>query len=95
MTEDEIRRVVADVLAEQHRKNGTDEVVLRTVAAILTTFGMDDDDRQELKRDFQWLRRWRISVEQAGGFTVRAIVTVVISGFIGALWLGFKIMVGK
>jgi len=95
VTEADIRRVVADVLAEQSRKSTTDEVVLKTVAAILTTFGMDDDDRMELRADFQHLRRWRKSVEQAGSFTMRAAITVVVSGLLGALWLGFKVMTGK
>ncbi len=95
MTEAEIRRVVADVLAEQHKANITDEVVLKTVAAILTTFGLDDDDRLEFKADFQHLRRWRKSVEQASSFTVRAMITVIVGGVLGALWLGFKVMMGK
>jgi hypothetical protein len=95
MNESDVRQVVADVLAEQHRKNATDEVVLKTVAAILTSFGMDDDERLEVKADFQFVRRFRKSSEQVQGFAWKAAVTVVITGILGALWLGFKVLVGK
>ncbi len=95
MTEDEIRRVVADVLAEQHRKHGTDEVVLKTIAAILTSFGINDDERHEMRADFQHLRRWRKSAEQVQGFAWRAAIGVLVTGFMGAFWLGFKVMAGK
>ena len=97
MTPAEIKAVVAEVLAEQQaaRQSNMDEAMLKTVAAILTSFGIDDDDREELRADFSHLRRWRKSVEQAQGFTVKAVITVLVSGFLGALWLGFKATLGK
>jgi hypothetical protein len=36
----------------------------------------------EMRADFQHLRRWRKSVEQA-------------QSYIGAVWLGIKVMLGK
>jgi hypothetical protein len=71
-----------------------DEVALRTIATILTSFGIEEDDAKELRADFQHLRRWRKSVEQAQSYTFKAVVTVV-TGFVGAVWLGFKVMLGK
>jgi hypothetical protein len=47
----------------------------------------------ELRADFQHLRRWRKSVEQAQSFTFKAAITV--TGFVGAVWLGVKVMLGK
>jgi PBSX family phage terminase large subunit len=50
---------------------------------------------QELRADFQHLRRWRKSVEQAQSYTFKAVITVIVTGFVGAVWLGVKVMLGK
>jgi phage terminase large subunit len=49
----------------------------------------------ELRSDFQHLRRWRKSVEQAQSYTFKAVITVIVAGFVGAVWLGIKVMLGK
>ena len=49
----------------------------------------------ELRADFQHLRRWRKSVEQAQSYTFKAVITVIVTGFVGAVWLGIKVMLGK
>jgi PBSX family phage terminase large subunit len=49
----------------------------------------------ELRADFQHLRRWRKSVEQAQSYTFKAVITIIVTGFVGAVWLGFKVMLGK
>jgi hypothetical protein len=97
MTPDEIKGVVQDVLAEQKLLNpgDIDEVVLKTIASILTSFGIEEDDRREIKADFQHLRRWRKSVEQAQSYTFKAVITVIATGFVGAVWLGIKTALGK
>lgn len=97
MTEQEVTEIVAKVLAEQKRlhNNEVDEVVLRTIATILTSFGIEEEDRAEIRADFIHLRRWRKSVEQASGYGLKAIVTVIVGGVIGAFWLGFKTMIAK
>ncbi len=96
MDSHDVRAIVAEVLAEQKRlhNNEVDEVVLKTIATILP-FGIEEEDRAELRADFVHLRRWRKSVEQAQGYGLKAIVTVIISGVIGAFWLGFKTMLSK
>jgi phage terminase large subunit len=50
---------------------------------------------QEMRADFQHLRRWRKSVEQAQSYTFKAVITVIVTGLVGAVWLGIKIMLGK
>lgn len=97
MTEQEVTEIVAKVLAEQKRlhNNDVDEVVLRTIATILTSFGIEEEDRAEIRADFIHLRRWRKSVEQAQSYGLRAIVTVIVGGVIGAFWLGIRTMLGK
>lgn len=93
----DIRAIVSEVLAEQKRLHSTDvdEVVLKTIATILTSFGIEEEDRIELRADFVHLRKWRKSVEQAQGLTFKVVITAIISGVVGAFWLGFKAMLGK
>lgn len=96
MTPDEIKEVIHDVLKEQRLyEPDIDKVALKTIATLLTSFGIEEDDRLELRADFQHLRRWRKSVEQAQSYTFKAIITVIVTGFLGALWLGVKTMMGK
>lgn len=95
--EDEIKAIVAETLAEQHRlqQESIDAIVLKAVASVLASFGIEDDDRKELRADFQHLRRWRKSVEQAQSYTFKAVITVIATGLMGAVWLGVKVVLGK
>jgi hypothetical protein len=97
MTADEIRLIVSTVLEEESVRRGAavDEVVLKAVATILTSFGIEEDDRKELQADFVHLRKWRKSVEQAQGITFKIAVTAIVGGLLGALWLGIKAALGK
>jgi hypothetical protein len=97
MADDEIRAIVAETLAEQHRlqQDSIDAIVLKTVASVLASFGIEDDDRKELRADFQHLRRWRTSVEQAQSYTFKAVITVLATGLMGAVWLGVKVVLSK
>jgi ABC-type transporter Mla maintaining outer membrane lipid asymmetry permease subunit MlaE len=49
----------------------------------------------EIRADFQHLRHWRRSVEQAQSYTFKAVITVIVTGFVGAVWLGIKATLGK
>jgi hypothetical protein len=97
MADDDIRAIVVETLAEQSRlqQNSIDAIVLKAVASVLASFGIEDDDRKELKADLQHLRRWRKSVEQAQSYTFKAVITVIASGLMGAVWLGVKVVLSK
>jgi len=92
-----MRAIVAETLAEQHRlqQDSIDAIVLKAVASVLASFGIEDDDRKEVRADFQHLRRWRKSVEQAQSYTVKAVITVIATGLMGAVWLGVKVVLSK
>jgi hypothetical protein len=34
-------------------------------------------------------------VEQAQSYTFKAVITVIVTGFVGAVWLGIKATLGK
>lgn len=93
----DVRAIILETLAEQRRSHhdDIDAVVEKTVARTLASFGVDNEDRGELRADFQHLRRWRRSVEQAQSYTFKAVITVIATGFVGAVWLGIKAMLGK
>jgi hypothetical protein len=95
--DEDIRAIVAETLAEQQKlhHDDIDAVVFRAIATILTSFGIEEEDRKELRVDFQHLRRWRKSVEQAQSYTFKAVITVIVAGLVGAVWLGVKVMLGK
>ena len=95
--DDDVKAIVAETLAEQQRLNrdDVDAIVLRAVATTLTSFGIEEEDRRELRADLQHLRRWRKSVEQVQSYTFKAVVTVIVTGFVGAVWLGVKVVLGK
>ena len=92
----DIRAIVVETLAEQQRlrHEDIDAVVLKAIEATLVSFGIDED-RKEVRADFQHLRRWRRSVEQAQSYTFKAVITVIATGFVGAVWLGIKATLGK
>ena len=93
----DVRAIVVETLAEQQRlhRDDIDAVVLKSVATVLTSFGIEEEDRKELRADLQHLRRWRRSVEQAQSYTFKAVITVIVTGFVGAVWLGIKATLGK
>lgn len=97
ISEDTIRAIVAETLGEQQRLHTSDidAVVDRAITTVLASFGIDEEDKRELRADFQHLRRWRRSVEQAQGFTFKAVISIIVAGFLGAVWLGIKAMLGK
>lgn len=93
----EIKAIVAETLAEQQRlhNDDIDSVVLKTLSTILTSFGIEEEDRKELKADFVHLRKWRKSVDAATTLTFKVIVGTIVTGFLAALWVGLKAMLGK
>jgi hypothetical protein len=95
--DDDIRAIVTQTLAEHQRvsRDDIDAIVLRAVATTLTSFGIEEEDRKELRADLQHLRSWRKSVEQVQSYTFKAVVTVVVTGLVGAAWLGIKLILSK
>lgn len=97
MHEADVKTIVMETLIEHERvrRSDIDTIVVKTIATILTSFGIEEGDRNELRADFQHLRRWRKSVEQAQSYTFKAVITIIASGLVGAVWLGIKATLGK
>jgi hypothetical protein len=92
LTAEEIRLIVREVMAEERAAHAQerDAAQLTLVSAILTGFGINDDDRKDIREDFAYLRRWRQTSEkiQHGGWI--GIMTLLVSGLGAALFLGIK-----
>jgi hypothetical protein len=97
LRDEDVKAIVAETLAEQQRlqREEIDGIVFKAIATTLTSFGIEEGDRRELRADLQHLRRWRKSVEQAQSFTFKAVITVIVTGLVGAVWLGIKMMLAK
>ena len=63
-------------------------VVLKTVATILASFGIEDEDRKRPATAFIIFRGMQ-------SYTFKAVITVIVTGFVGAVWLGIKATLGK
>jgi hypothetical protein len=94
---DDIKAIVSETLAAQQTfvRDDIDAIVLRAIGTTLASFGIEGDDRKEVRADLQHLRRWRKSVEQAQSYTFKAVITVIVTGFVGAVWLGVKLVLGR
>lgn len=71
------------------------DIVSETVKQTLTAFGMDVEKPIEMQRDFQHLRDWRESVSAIKRRGAFAVVTVLVSGTLGALWIGLQHMMQR
>jgi hypothetical protein len=93
-TDEEIRKVVAETLAAQraHRDEVLEEIIKRAISQALSAIGLDIRDQQAIRNDMMHLRNWRKSVEQVHSYTVKTVITVIVGGICGALWLGFKVL---
>ena len=102
MTPAEVRALVREVLNEQESRfeRVEDAAVQRSMRATLTALGIivsPDASQDELHKKLSEFQenirhtdKWRKSVaqvERAGWF---AVVGVLVSGFAGFIWLGFK-----
>ena len=70
-------------------------IVIKAVEATLSHLGIDPEDHKEFREDFNHLRRWRKSVEQAQSYTFKVVITTIVGGLLGALWLGIQMKLGK
>jgi hypothetical protein len=69
--------------------------IRQTLDARLSALGFEESDRKELQADLRHLRVLRRRDEQVDGFVLKAIITSVLTGFVGALWLTLRTAIGR
>ena len=70
-------------------------VIAETVNETLTKIGIEHDDPVEMQKDMAHLRSWRKSVAEVQTKSMITVLTIIIAGTLGAIWLGFKATLGK
>lgn len=66
------------------------QIVERAIDSAFDRLGFD----HETPADMRHIRRWRLSTEKAVSVTFLTAIGILTTGFLGALWLGFKSMMG-
>lgn len=87
LTKDDIRLIITEVLDQARPRR---EVIRETVHETLIELGVDYEEPMEMQKDFQHLREWRITMEQAKSKSVMATVGFLIAGLVALIWLGIK-----
>lgn len=90
----ELARIEAQRVADE-RDARIAVLVSTAVRETLIQLGVSTAEPIELQKDFAHLRKWRMAVDGASAKAAGAALTVIVTGTIGALWLGFKTIVGK
>jgi hypothetical protein len=67
-------------------------LVRQTVSETLISLGIDHNDPIEMQADFRHLREWRRSVNSVKRYGFMTAVGVVITGLLGAIWVGLRSM---
>ncbi len=81
--------------SREEMKEIADEAAERALSRFFLALGVDASRPEaimEMQRDFQHLRSWRKSVDAVQAHSLKAAVTVIVTGFVGWLLVvvGFK-----
>ncbi len=101
LSQDELKVLIRDAIRAYDQssprltRDDIESVVQDTVAQMMTGMGLDHNNPLEIQQDFARLREWRLAAEKIKTKSMMVILGIVIAGGAAALWVGFKIMVGK
>jgi len=70
-------------------------VVHEAVNHTLVSLGFDIEEPKEMRKDMTHLRTWRETTESVKNKTTLAIVGILVSGILAAIWVGIKELVHK
>ena len=81
----ELRAEVVTLTREELRG-----IVTEAIQEAFQQIGLDSHDPLEVQRDMAHLRKWREAVDAAGSASFKTVVTTLILGGLGLLWVGFQ-----
>jgi len=87
LTKEDIRTIIQEVLDATRPRR---EVIRETVHETLTELGVEHDEPMEMQKDFQHLREWRVTMEQAKSKSVMATIGFLVAGMVALIWMGVK-----
>lgn len=68
----------------------TRELIREAVRETFLMLGVKIDDPIEVQKDFQHLRDWRTTTDSIKSKGLMTLMGIIVSGFVAAVWLGFK-----
>lgn len=71
------------------------EIISEGVTEAFRSMGIDSMQPIEMQRDMAHLRKWRVSVEKTTSTTFTVALGVIVSGLLGAVWLGISTIIGQ
>lgn len=80
---------------EPEEKLEIERVVAEAVRQTLIALGINAGDPLEMQKDMMHLRSWRKSTEDMKGKGMLVATTVIVSGLMGALWLGISELIKR
>ncbi len=76
----------------------TDEdIITQTVIKTLENLGIDlstPDARREFMEDQLYTRAWRKSIQRGAKVGLGTMITVIVTGLMGVLWVGLQYTIG-
>jgi hypothetical protein len=92
----DIKEIVAEASGNRRELlKDLESSISQTVDSRLIAFGLEEDDRKELLADLRHLRGLRKRTEQVHSFVLKAFITAVLTGALGAVWLGLRSAIGR
>lgn len=64
------------------------DVMSEAIEQAFKNIGVDTHDALQTQRDMAHLRKWRLAVDQASSTSFKVVVTTLMAGVLGILWLG-------
>ncbi len=71
------------------------KIVSETVKETMLLLGVKIDDPVEMQKDFAHLRSWREAVDTARSTSMLTALGILVTGALGALWLGLQAMLTR
>lgn len=97
LNDTQLRTIVREAVRETVNQTtaAQREMVREVVRHTLVELGIDVSDPHEMQRDFKHLREWRESMEQVRSKSILAVIGLVVSGLVAAVWIGLKHFLGS
>lgn len=88
----------ARVLASQAKmltEDQVEQIVQKTVTTTLAALGIvisDPKEVMEFRRDVEYMRAWRVTIQQGRSIGFKSLITVFVGGVIALMWTSFKLL---
>lgn len=69
-----------------------EDIAQRVAVRVLRDLGINADDAFEMRRDFEFVRRWRCTTDSLRGRTLWTVVGTLVAGSLAMIWLGLRSM---